>query len=133
MKLAKHKDFDSFLEALLPAEQAICVRLRRLLLDHFPELREKFAYGAPFYHRNRRVCFMYPASLPGSGLDVGVSFGFNLGYLLSNEHGLLDLGNRKEVAYIRLLQESDVQQEVFLEILHEAILLDDEATRHKIH
>ena len=77
MKLAKHKDFDSFLEAILPTEQAICVRLRGLVLGNFPELKEKFAYGAPFYHRNSRVCFLYPASLPYSGIPSGVAFGFN--------------------------------------------------------
>lgn len=126
MKFAKYKDFDSFLEALPLSEQAICTRLRNLLLGHFPELQEKFSYGAPFYHRNNRVCFIYPASLPYSGIDTGVSFGFNKGHLLSNEHGLLDLSTRKEVAYISILRERDIQEDLLLEILHEAILVDAE-------
>jgi Domain of unknown function (DU1801) len=131
MKFAKHQDFDSFLEALLLPEQAICVRLRELLLGNFPELKEKFAYGAPFYHRNSRICFLYPASLPYSGIASGVSFGFNRGHLLSNDHGLLDIGNRKQVAYISLLQESDIKADLFLEMLHEAVLLDDEMSPKK--
>ena len=131
MKFAKHKDFDSLLEDILPQEQAICLHLRNLILGNFPELKEKFAYGAPFYFRNSRVCFIYPASLPYSGIDFGVSFGFNRGHLLSNDHGMLDLGNRKEVAYVSLLQESEIRWDILLEILHEAILLDNEMAAQK--
>lgn len=131
MKLAKFKDFDSFFESLPPSEQAICLRMRELIRSNFPELKEKFSYGAPFYHLHTRVCFLYPASLPYSGIEEGVSFGLNRGHLLSNEHGLLDMGERKEVAYIRLLQEKDIQEGLFLEILHEAVLLDVELNAAK--
>ncbi len=124
VKFAKHKDFDSFLDALSSSEQAICLRIRDLILQNFPNLRETWAYGAPFYKGRSRVCFLYPASLPYSGVKEGVNFGFNRGNLLSNEHGLLNLENRKEVAYIAVLTEKDVREELFLEILHEAIILD---------
>jgi hypothetical protein len=126
MKLAKHKDFDSFQADLLLAEKTICLRLREMLLAHFPEMKEKFGYGVPYYWLHSRICFMYPASFPYSGIEEGVTFGFARGHLLSNEQGLLDLGNRKEVAYIRLLSEKDIREEPLLEILHEAVLLDAE-------
>jgi hypothetical protein len=61
----------------------------------------------------------------------GVAFGFARGHLLSNEQGLLDLGERKEVAYVRILSEKDIQEEALLEILHEAILLDEELKSRK--
>ena len=131
MKLAKHKDFDSFFEDLLPSEKSICLRLRELLLTHFPELNEKFGYGVPYYWLRSRVCFMYPASFPYSGIKEGVSLGFAHGHLLSNEQGLLDLGERKEVAYIRFLSEKEIREDVLLEILHEAVLLDAEMARKK--
>ena len=131
MKFAKYKDFDSFFEHLPPNEQAICAPLRELILENFPELKEKFSYGAPFYHFNTRICFLYPASLPYSGIEKGVSFGFNRGHLLSNDDGLLDLGDRKEVAYIRLLSPSDIAADRFLELLHEAVLLDIEIASYK--
>lgn len=131
MKLAKHKDFDSFSEDLLPGEKSICIRLRDLLLGHFPELQEKFAYGVPYYWGFARICFLYPASFPYSGMAEGVAFGFARGHLLSNEQGLLDLGGRKEVAYVRLLSEKDIREEPLLEILHEAVLIDAEMRRRK--
>ncbi len=124
VKFAKHKDFDSFLDALTPPERGICLRIRGLILDNFPVLQETWAYGAPFYKGRARICFLYPASLPYSGVQVGVNFGFNRANLLSNEKGLLDFGNRKEVAYIAVLTEKDIQEDLFLEILHEAVLLD---------
>lgn len=124
MKFAKYKDFDAFFEDLLPSEQAICAMMRSLILEHFPELKEKFSYGAPFYHLNSRVCFLYPASLPYSGIETGVNFGLNRGHLLSNQDGLLEFADRKEVAYIRLEKPGDIQANRILEILHEAVLVD---------
>jgi hypothetical protein len=124
MKPAKFKDFDTFFEALLPDEQAICSKMRALILKNFPEMREKFGYGVPYYHLNTRVCFLYPASLPYSGIEKGVSFGLTKGHLLSNQQGLISMGTRKEVGYIHLNQLSDIQEDIFLEILHEAVLLD---------
>lgn len=128
MKFAKHKDFDSFLDALTPVERVICLRIRGLILNNFPELQETWAYGAPFYKGRKRICFLYPASLPYSGVKDGVNFGFNSANLLSNDHGLLDLGNRKEVAYIAVLTEKDIRDDLFLEVLHEAVILDQELT-----
>lgn len=132
MKLAKHKDFDSFYEDLLPTEKSICLRLRELLMTHFPELREKFGYGVPYYWRYSRICFIYPASFPYSGMESGVAFGFARGHLLSNEHQMLELGERKEVGYIRLHSEKDIREDTLLEILHEAVLLDGEVQRQKL-
>lgn len=126
VKFAKHKDFDSFLDALSTVEQAICRRLRDLILGNFPELNETWAYGAPFYKGRSRICFIYPSSLPYSGIKEGVQFGFNRGHLLSNEQALLELGDRKEVAYIWVSSEKDIKEDLFLEILHEAVILDTE-------
>lgn len=125
MHLNKFKDFDSFYEALLSNEKALCQRLRHLILDNFPQLCEKFGYGVPYYHGYSRICFFYPASFPYSGHPEGVALGFTRGHLLSNDQGLLDLGTRKEVAYIRLLSERQIREELLLEILHEAVLLDE--------
>lgn len=131
LQLNKFKDFDSFYEALLPSEKPLCLRLRLLILENFPEWREKFGYGVPYYHRRSRICFMYPASFPYSGRTAGVAFGFARGHLLSNEQGLLEMGERKEVAYLRLLAEKDIRENDLLEILHEAVLIDEDLYREK--
>ena len=125
VKLAKHKDFESLLEAITPEERVICLRLRDLVLEHFPKLRETWAYGAPYYKGKSRICFFYPSSLPYSGISSGVNLGFAKGYRLSNVQGLLQMGERKEVAYLHLTHFSTVPEAVLLEILHEAVLLDE--------
>ena len=131
MHLYRFNDFDSFQEALLPAEKGICIRLRQLILENFPEVREKFGYGVPYYHRFGRICFMYPASFPYSGHDQGVALGFARGHLLSNEQGLLDMGARKEVGYVLLRQLSELRETPLLEMLHEALLVDADEQRRK--
>ncbi|MEZ4943005.1 MAG: DUF1801 domain-containing protein [Saprospiraceae bacterium] len=131
MKLNKFRDFDTFYDSLLPAEKGICLQLRQLIQENFPQLREKFGYGVPYYHLHTRVCFMYPASFPYSGRQTGVALGFTKGHLLSNAQGLLDLGDRKEVAYVSLLQQKDIPEGALLEILHEAVLLDEDLYREK--
>jgi hypothetical protein len=132
MNLAKHKDFDSFYEALLPVEKSICLRLREFLLTHFPQMKEQFGYGVPYYRLHGRICFMYPASFPYSGHDAGVALGFTRGHLLSNEQGLLDMGARKEVAYVRIPSASAIPEDALLEMLHEAVLLDAELAGNRV-
>lgn len=131
LALAKFKTYDSFSEALLPAEKTICTRMRQLILENFPELREKFGYGVPYYHRFSRICFLYPASFPYSGQPEGVAFGLTRGHLLSNVQGLLDLGARKEVAYVLIKSAADIREDTLLEILYEAVLLDADLARAK--
>lgn len=65
-------------------------------------------------------------------MEAGVAFGFTRGHLLSNEQALIDLGDRKEVGYIRLISEKDIQEEILLEMLHEAVLLDEVLQRQKL-
>lgn len=129
--LYKFRDFDSFYEALLPSEKPVCLRLRTLIAENFPEWKEKFGYGVPYYHRRSRVCFIYPASFPYSGQAAGVAFGFARGHLLSNEQGLLEMGARKEVGYIHLRNEKDIRENELLEMLHEAALLDEDLYQEK--
>lgn len=129
MNLYKFNDFDTFYDHLLPSEKSICTQLRNLIQEHFPELREKFGYGVPYYHQHSRVCFIYPASFPYSGQQQGVALGFTRGHLLSNEQGLLQMGTRKEVGYVPLLQEKDIREEALLEMLHEAVLVDEELNK----
>lgn len=125
VKLAKHKDFDALLEAITPEERIICLRLRNLLLDNFPGLRETWAYGAPFYKGKSRICFFYPSSLPYSGIESGVNLGFAKGYLLSNVQGLVKMGERKEVGYVHLTHSAEARDADLLEILQEAVILDE--------
>ncbi len=124
MQLARHKDFDSFLDDLNPSERTICLFLKQLIQLNFPELTVTWGYGVPYFKGRKRIFFLYPASMPYSGIQEGVNLGFTRGYQLSNDHGLIQMGQRKEVGYICLTHLANISSEQLLEILHEAILLD---------
>lgn len=124
MKLARHKNFDTFLEDLTSEEHNICLYLKDLIQGNFPELRVSWAYGVPYFIGKKRICFLYPASFPYSGILQGVNLGFTQGYQLSNTQDLLEMGNRKEVGYIKIQHPGAISNDVLLEFLHEAVLLD---------
>jgi hypothetical protein len=124
MKLARHKDFDSFLDDLNSDERNICLCLKGLIQEIFPELRVSWAYGVPYFSGKRRICFFYPASFPYSGIQRGVNLGLVRGYQLSNVQELLEMGDRKEVGYLHIQYPGAISTDIILEFLHEAVLLD---------
>ncbi len=84
--------------------------LRNILLAAIPDLREYLAYNVPFYARRKRLCYLWPASVPWGGLKPGegVALGFCQGHLLRHG-GYLQTGSRKHVALrvYRSVQEID--------------------------
>lgn len=96
------------------------------LLKYFHELlcnrlglEAKMRYQIPFYYRNSWICYLNP------GKKGRVEFAFTRGNELSNSQGLLDSKGRKQVLSIEYQSLEDVNEEILIEILHEAILLDE--------
>ena len=127
-------DWSEFARALPREERLIFQRLRHLVLETEPRLKEIKNYGVPYYSRNKRVCFIWPVSAPDAPKaknqkDDGtlVSLGFCYGNLLSNEQGLLLAEGRKQVYIIRLrtLNELASMENQISEILREAVILDE--------
>jgi hypothetical protein len=61
--------------------------------------------------------------------EKGVFIGFCRGNLLSNEQGIIEMGNRKRFGLIRYRDVKDINEETIFEILHEAILVDEELSK----
>jgi hypothetical protein len=87
-------------------------------------LREKLSYGVPFYFRQSRVCFIWPASVPNGGLKEGVALGFCKGYLMANEEGLLQANGRKEVFAIHYQSASQINWQQVSQWIQEALIID---------
>lgn len=115
---------EEFIYDLPKDECEMCFRLRNIILSVTSDLEEQFSYGVPYYFRRRRVCCIWPASAK-AGPKRGVFVGFAYGNLLSNEQGIIEMGNRKRFGLIRYYNVKEIQEEPLLEILHEAILVDD--------
>ncbi|MGE0770342.1 MAG: DUF1801 domain-containing protein [Cyclobacteriaceae bacterium] len=122
--MARSDDIDEFLESLPKAERVIIQRLRSILFDVEPRLEEKMSYGAPFYKRNRMVCFIWPHSTPYGPRNALVSFGFCYGHMLSNDRGILLHEGRTQVYIVHYSSLQEIDEDFVRETLLEALIVD---------
>jgi hypothetical protein len=132
------QEIETFIFNLPKGEQVILKRLRSMILHAEPRIREKLSLGVPYFSRNRRLFFLWPASAAPCELQAKksppppkVTLGFCYGNLLSNEQGLLIKEGRKQVYTIAINSLSDIDERVLAEILNEAILVDQQFFRKK--
>ncbi len=100
-------------------QRTILITLHELITA-LPEIRSKLRYRIPFYDRQSWVCYLNPIG------TKGVELCFIQGHALSNVQGLLQANGRKQVRGIFFERAGDIDQEVLLEILQEALLLDED-------
>jgi hypothetical protein len=131
------KEVESFLAELAGDEKIIVSNVRNLILESDPRIGERLSYGVPYFFHHRAICFLWPISkqpknypAPAPGREK-VTFGFCYGNLLSNDQGLLQLENRKQVSIIKLYSPRDIDEQKFREIIQEAIMIDDQFTKRK--
>lgn len=101
------------------ANQQEILHLLHELIMSFPEVEDKIRFKVPFYFKNSWICYLNPVK--GDGIELA----FTRANELSNEQGLLDFGDRKQIAGIKLYNKEAIPTETILEILQEAILLDE--------
>ncbi|MEE9432004.1 MAG: DUF1801 domain-containing protein [Melioribacteraceae bacterium] len=89
------------------------------LMMSFPEIVSKIRYQIPFYYRKSWICYLNPTK------NNEVEFAFTRGNELSNEQGLLESKGRKQVYSITFPNVKEIRKEKILEIIQEAILLDE--------
>jgi Mn-containing catalase len=68
----KFKNVSDFFENISAEELAIVEIIRELVLENVPDVKEKLAYNGPFYYRQMRICYIWPASTPWGGLSERV-------------------------------------------------------------
>ena len=87
-----------------------------LLFTEKCSLDSKIAYGIPFYyHKKKWVVYLNPDKR--SGVEVG----FPNGYKMKDTHGTLDSKGRKMVKSLELNRLEEVQEELMLELLKDAL------------
>jgi hypothetical protein len=114
---------EEFLEFLPEAELKIVILLRKLVLHCMPECVEKLSYNVPFYKKYSNICFIWPSSVNwGDNMKQrGVRFGFSNGYLLTDEIGYLDKGERKQVYWRDFYSAKDVDVDLLKSYIFEAV------------
>lgn len=121
--MVQYSDIDDFFAHQTPEIRQLLQYVRQLLLVADPKMRERFMYNSlPFYMCQDYVCYFGKIHK-----TKGVEICFVKGFLLSNEQGLLEDKGRKIIRGItvRNLQEFKAIEEGFLEILQEAIMINE--------
>lgn len=126
MQDVSFKSFDDFFDYLPEDELKMVEILRLTIFECIPNIQEKLSFNVPFYQVNKSICFLWPSSvLWGKKKSyVGVRLGFTKGYLMVDEIGYLDKGNRKQVYYKDFISINDIKLDILKEYLFQAAILD---------
>lgn len=132
-KNIKFKSVEEFLEFLPDDELKIVKFLRKIVFDSLPHITEKISYNVPFYKMNKGLFFIWPSSVKwGKGQSwTGVRFGFQKGYLLSDEINYLDKGERKYIFWKNFSSVKDIDPDLLKSYIFEAALIDQEIKKKK--
>ncbi|MEL6627574.1 MAG: hypothetical protein AAFQ83_09230 [Bacteroidota bacterium] len=107
-----------FLASLDPLRLQLVSSLGDLMGNQL-ELTCKLRYKVPFFYRHSWICYLNPIK------PHGIEWVFIHGKQLTNTHGLLDHKDRKQVSGITMTAWDNNQTDLYLEILHEALILDE--------
>jgi len=120
--MPKYIDTEELLDDQTPAIRQLLHYLRQLMAVAHPQMRERFLYNTLFF-----VCYDYVCYIGKIHPKKGVEIGFPKGALLNDTNGVLEANNRKFVRGITFKDLADFQarEEAFLEILQEAIMLNE--------
>jgi hypothetical protein len=123
---------EEFLGHLPASERRIVERLRGIIFDCIPEVQEKLAYNVPFYYKRKRVCFIWPASVPwGKVKKEGVLFGLCRGNLIMDEINYFEKGDRKEIITKTFFRLNEIEEDLLKTFIFEAYHLDAETEKRE--
>ncbi len=115
-----------FLDYIPEEERIIVEELRNLVFECIPDIKEKLSYNVPFYSRKKRICFIWPSSIPwGKVKENGVQIGFTNGHLIHDYAGILEKSDRKHLHSCTFFSVDEIDFEVLRDYLFEALELDN--------
>ena len=125
--MAKYISVDDFMSRLPENHKPLLYHIRATIMNADPQMREKISFNTIFFTCVDLVAYV------GKVRKDNFEICFAKGVLLSNEHGILDLKDRKLAAGVTFEGWDDYKEkeEAFLESLHEAILFNLENPGHK--
>ena len=118
---------------ILPEDELLIVDvLRNFVKKKLPEnFKEKLAYNVPYFYGNRRICLIWPSSIPFGGIKEGVLFGFCYGNLLKDKEQYLKHGTNKQVFYKIYKSIEEINFSALENLLKEAVILDQSFQKNK--
>jgi hypothetical protein len=133
MQKVNFNSVEEFLDFLPEQELKITEKLRKIIFDCLPQCTEKLSYNVPYYKIHKNVCFIWPASVLWGKQKTyeGMRFGFTFGYLLQDEIGFLDKGNRKQVYYKDYTNITAIEPDILKAYIYESALIDEQLKKEK--
>jgi hypothetical protein len=121
----KFRSMGEFWEYLPGDEFVIVDFLREIVLENLPrDTKERLAYNVPCYYGRKRICLIWPASVPRGGIKTGVLFGLSQGYRLKDVNNYLIAGPCKILRYKIFHSIDEIDQRAIVSLLKEAVQLD---------
>lgn len=137
MNFQKGLKFQSFVEFwdYLPGNERIIVDvLRQIIRENLPSTcKEKLAYNVPYYHGNKRICLIWPGSIPWGGIREGVLLGFCQGNKLADSENYLTHGTNKQVYYKIYHSVDEIDEQAIVSLLKEATEIDRKLKPGKVN
>ena len=123
--LRNFRSMGEFWEYLPDNEREIVDVLRQIVVENMPRYYiEKFAYNVPNYYGKRRICLIWPASVPRGGFKTGVLLGFFQGYRLEDVDNYLTHGTNTVIFYKIYRAVNEINEKAIVKLLKEAVALD---------
>ena len=101
-----HEKVKTYLENLPSPQKEICKKVRKIILDTFPNLEESFKNGVPWYE-----CKYYIV-----GLKDHVNIGFSVEGLTEEEMKLFQ-GKGKYMRHIKIYTVNDIDKKKIVKLL----------------
>lgn len=127
MKSVQLNSFEELLEHVTSNERAMVLLLDQIVKECIPTVVRKQSYNVPYYSQKRRICFIWPSSVPWGKVKMsGVLFGFCQGNKLSDDLNFLDKDQRKQVYTKTYFSLSEIENDeaILKTFLFEAHALD---------
>lgn len=116
-------------EVLPENERHIVDILRQIIKQNLPaDSKEKISYNVPYFYRKRGICIIWPSAIPGGGVKEGVLLGFWYGNRIQDRDNFLMHGTNKRIYYKTFKSIHEIDQGAIIELLNEAVLIDNLAS-----
>ena len=121
----KIKSLVQLFEILPENERIITDVLRQIILENLPGYcREKISYNVPFFYGKKRICNIWPSTIPRGGIKEGVLLGFWYGNRLNDIDDYLTHGTNKQIFYKIFKSPEEIDEPAIVKLLKEALRID---------
>jgi hypothetical protein len=97
---------EEYIEKQNSPQKEICQKLRKIILNTFPDIKEEMKYGVPYYGNKYYIV----------ALKTHVNLGFSIKDLTEKEISLLE-GSGKTVRHLKVNSFDDIDEEEILKLL----------------